>query len=351
MPLPDFTIGQNDSGEFITATLPLDLTGLDVTFLLAPISGGDLVVDAPATMVGDPTEGAVIYEWQSDDTAIAGLFLASWRVAAGDAEQTFPVGGYTLVQIVGELGQIAGEFGPSENEGVTSLGVEGFEPLIGAITLYPGSNISFDQEEGSIQISADCDPAGSAAAAQVAAETASDPAGTAATAAAAAQAAAEAASDPIGSAAAILAQLAGVVLRKSTHVGDATSTTATDGVVTKTGAGSTMTFTASGGLFRLSDGTMVFHETHAWTPSGGDPSHSRIDTIWVAVGPGTDDSQCDPAAIGAGYEYNTGQPGSSPNPAPPSNTWTAYVPIAQILVPANALHANDCTVTDLRRFV
>lgn len=111
MPQPDFTIRQNDLGEPIAAVLvdssgaPVDLTDATVVFQLAPIRGGALVVDAAADLGDDA--GTVSYTWLDGDTAAAGWFLASWQVTFdGGAVQTFPLAAYTLVQIIGELGQI-----------------------------------------------------------------------------------------------------------------------------------------------------------------------------------------------------------------------------------------------------
>lgn len=110
MPEPDYTLRQNDSGEAITAVLEdsagdaVNLTGAAVVFQLAPIGGGALVVQADAAII-DAAAGEVSYTWQGADSATPGWYLASWQVTfSGGEVQTFPNGGYTLVQITGELG-------------------------------------------------------------------------------------------------------------------------------------------------------------------------------------------------------------------------------------------------------
>lgn len=112
MPEPDYTLRQNDSGESITATLEdsngdaVNLTGAAVMFQLAPIAGGALVVNGAATIT-DAAGGNVAYMWRDEDTEVPGWYLGSWRVTfSGGEVQTYPNGGYTLVQITGELGQI-----------------------------------------------------------------------------------------------------------------------------------------------------------------------------------------------------------------------------------------------------
>lgn len=106
MPQPDYTIRQNDHGEAITATLEnsagaaVNLTSATVTFTLRPIAGGDAVLDAAAASVITPAAGAVSYTWQALNTATPGWYLASWTATfSGGQVQTFPNGGYTLVQI------------------------------------------------------------------------------------------------------------------------------------------------------------------------------------------------------------------------------------------------------------
>lgn len=125
MPQPDFVIRQNDVGDLIEAVLvdstgvAVDLTDATVVFQLAPIRGGALVVSADADLGDD--DGAVSYTWQDGDTAAAGWYLASWRVTFdGGAIQSFPLGAYTLVQVIGELGLIP-EAGPG-NTGSPLLG-------------------------------------------------------------------------------------------------------------------------------------------------------------------------------------------------------------------------------------
>lgn len=60
--------------------VPLDLTGSTVDFMMRPVTGSDLKVDAAAVIEPPETGGNVRYDWTADDTDTAGDFAAWWRI-------------------------------------------------------------------------------------------------------------------------------------------------------------------------------------------------------------------------------------------------------------------------------
>jgi hypothetical protein len=114
MPAADFTIRQGDHGQPLAATLTgtdgaaIDIAGATVRALVVPIGGGAAIVDAPASNDqvvdgSDGSKGRVSYTWQQADTATDGFFLGSWIVTfAGGAVETFPNGGYLLIEITAD---------------------------------------------------------------------------------------------------------------------------------------------------------------------------------------------------------------------------------------------------------
>ena len=110
MPEPDHIVKRGDKGTQITATLededgaPANLTGAAVSFRMAPLAGGSLIVSAAATIVGVATLGNVAYTWGTADTDEAGFYAAEWQVTYGGGNiQTHPNGGYTVIQIPPDL--------------------------------------------------------------------------------------------------------------------------------------------------------------------------------------------------------------------------------------------------------
>lgn len=83
----------------------VDLTGATIRYLLRSISSTELTVDGTASIVNSPgTDGICEYEWQTGDTAIAGLYDAEFEVTFGDGTiQTFPTRRPLRVRIVGDL--------------------------------------------------------------------------------------------------------------------------------------------------------------------------------------------------------------------------------------------------------
>jgi hypothetical protein len=99
----------------------------------------------------------------------------------------------------------------------------------------------------------------------------------------------------------------GVVLRTSNieGIGDASSTVATDGVVTPVPrAGEQTRIAASGGLFRLSNGRAYFHSTHEWNPPPGG-ARPRIDVIWIGEVEGEHDQESDPPGRFVAFKTTT----------------------------------------------
>jgi hypothetical protein len=83
---------------------PVNLTGADVTVVIRPHGGGELLLDSPASIVGDPLDGNAEYAWQPGDTDSPGAYDAEWPTTwAGGAEQTFPTEGYTTIDVTADL--------------------------------------------------------------------------------------------------------------------------------------------------------------------------------------------------------------------------------------------------------
>lgn len=103
--MTDFVIKSGSTAPALTATLydglvPLNLTGATVQMRMRAVSGGALVINAPAVITGDPTEGVVVYQWLPADTDDVGEFEVEWEVTfSGGAEQVFPTQGYTTVTV------------------------------------------------------------------------------------------------------------------------------------------------------------------------------------------------------------------------------------------------------------
>lgn len=108
MPLePDFTLSVGDTGPPITAQLQdaagagVDVSGTTVTFRMAPIAGGEPVVDGAADLV-TPATGEVAYEWVAGDTDVPGYYRARWRVAyVSGVVESFPNDRPLIVLVTG----------------------------------------------------------------------------------------------------------------------------------------------------------------------------------------------------------------------------------------------------------
>lgn len=104
-----FYIKKNDTSPAMLATLQdakgiaIDLTGASVRFHMRPISGGEVTVDKPATVV-TPDNGIVQYDFASQDTEKTGTYKAEFEVTYSDARiETFPNDGYISVVILDDI--------------------------------------------------------------------------------------------------------------------------------------------------------------------------------------------------------------------------------------------------------
>jgi hypothetical protein len=116
MPEADFLLKRGDTSSGIYATLEnsggtaVDILGASVRWKMAPISGGTLTVNDVATnaQVGaggtsNLTTGQVVYNWATHP-GTAGRYLGEWEVTyAGGSIQSFPNGGYLLVDVLADL--------------------------------------------------------------------------------------------------------------------------------------------------------------------------------------------------------------------------------------------------------
>lgn len=114
MPEPAFYIKRGDKASAIASTLEdaagdaVDIQGAIIRFRMQNIRGGDLIVDDYATNAqvfdgSDGSKGNVLYTWATVATD-AGKYLAEWEVTySGGSVQSFPNGGYLLVNITPDL--------------------------------------------------------------------------------------------------------------------------------------------------------------------------------------------------------------------------------------------------------
>tara|TARA_R100001510_G_scaffold57539_2_gene66039 strand:- start:999 stop:1322 length:324 start_codon:yes stop_codon:yes gene_type:complete len=91
-----FTLKQNDTSPQIAAILQdgdgtaIDLTAATVKFHMKKVGAATATTDAAATVI-DANAGSVKYVWTSNDTAIAGSYLAEFEVTYTDGGiETFP---------------------------------------------------------------------------------------------------------------------------------------------------------------------------------------------------------------------------------------------------------------------
>lgn len=107
----DFYIKRGDRKPAITARLRaadgtyVVLTNSTVKFQMRRFADGALVVSSAATLGNQTTEpGRTTYAWVAGDTDSIGFHFAEWEVTFTDGtRQTFPTGGYHLIDVVADL--------------------------------------------------------------------------------------------------------------------------------------------------------------------------------------------------------------------------------------------------------
>ncbi len=99
-------VKQNDTRPHASTVLKrgktiVDLTSAtSVTFKMRRIGRVENKVSSAAVVIGDPTLGAVEYEWTTVDTDAIGNFRASWVVLWSDTtRETFPTVSYDVVHV------------------------------------------------------------------------------------------------------------------------------------------------------------------------------------------------------------------------------------------------------------
>ena len=92
---PDITAILHDQDD---DSAVVDLTDASVKFQMRQKDNRRFVVDAPATIVGDPTTGTVSYSWGPNDLNTPGLYESQWEVTYGDGKvQT--TAHYNLIEV------------------------------------------------------------------------------------------------------------------------------------------------------------------------------------------------------------------------------------------------------------
>lgn len=103
-----FYIKRGDRSPNLVYTLipQTNLTDATVVFNMREKRSGTVIISRePADIVGSPLDGVVAYEWQGNDTAVAGLFEAEFEViyAVGSVPETFPNASFIEVRITEDI--------------------------------------------------------------------------------------------------------------------------------------------------------------------------------------------------------------------------------------------------------
>lgn len=115
MSAPEFFLKRNDSGAVLeavcrdSASARVNIDGATVRFRMAPIQGGDTVVDAAAdndqNTTDEDTWGDVSYTFTATDTdQDPGLYLGEFEVTYALGEViTYPNAGYVLILVTQDI--------------------------------------------------------------------------------------------------------------------------------------------------------------------------------------------------------------------------------------------------------
>ena len=105
----DVTIKRGDTRNCIKAVLkdgtgtPVDLTGCEVKFYMAPLNRPATI--SRAAHIQDAAAGEIWVVWVPGETDVAGIYRAEFEVVYQDGRrETFPNTGYVSIQIMSDLG-------------------------------------------------------------------------------------------------------------------------------------------------------------------------------------------------------------------------------------------------------
>lgn len=87
---------------------PVNLTGASITFWMRHAGGATVIEGAAASILGSPLDGIVVYEWQSGDTDVAGVYEVEFNVYY-DANTEFrvPRNGFVSIEINPRIEEVA----------------------------------------------------------------------------------------------------------------------------------------------------------------------------------------------------------------------------------------------------
>lgn len=104
--MSDLTFVVSDSAPSVVGTLTsaagtaIDLTNCTVRFQMRLVTDNRFTVDSPA-VVTSTTGGLVRYDWGASDLAVAGDYVARWRIyntSGGSIEHSDPANTITVSQ-------------------------------------------------------------------------------------------------------------------------------------------------------------------------------------------------------------------------------------------------------------
>jgi hypothetical protein len=109
--MADFSIQKDDRLPAFQTTLtvngqPLDLKlATSVAFVMRPLAGGTLKVNAAAAVIVTPAAGVVRYDWAVGDTDTVGSYQAQWKITwPGSKIQRVPTLVFHTVDVTTNLG-------------------------------------------------------------------------------------------------------------------------------------------------------------------------------------------------------------------------------------------------------